>query len=149
MHQWERNVKLFVSTHFVALSKHPERPPRDQPLRGEPELPAGPGGPHPGGQQQQLQRDLCLHAHSQSGHDHRQQAERVTSRTPTEAHFSVSILLNMYLFPFFGPAHHSIHIPSRRTLLIQAVRWIFVEFCQHYSGDFTIKWMYSESHDSV
>lgn len=64
---------------LLALSQHPERAPRDQPLRGGPELPAGPGGPHPGGHQQQLQRDLRLHAHPQSGHDHRQQAGRLTS----------------------------------------------------------------------
>lgn len=86
---------------LLALSQHPERAPRDRPLRGEPELPAWPGGPHPGGQQQQLQRDLRLHAHPQSGHDHRQQAGRLTPQgRPHQPDFSVIILLYMYLFLF-------------------------------------------------
>lgn len=63
---------------LAALPKHPKWAPRDQPLCGQPELPAGPGGPHAGGQQQQLQRNLRLHAHPQSAHDHRQQAGRLT-----------------------------------------------------------------------
>lgn len=67
-------IRLFFLTRLAAVTKHPQRPSRDQPLRGEPELPAGAGGPHPGGEQQQLQRDFCLHAHPQSGHDHCQQA---------------------------------------------------------------------------
>lgn len=63
-----------------ALSQHPLGPARDQPLRQRPQLSAGSGGSHAGGEQQQLQRDLGLHARPQNAHDHRQQAGRVTRR---------------------------------------------------------------------
>ena len=100
------NLCHFFLANLVALSQHPEWSAWDQPLRGEPELPAGPGGPHPGGQQQQLQRDLCLHAHPQSGHDHRQQAGRVTHplghHEPTLQCYHIVIYVFIFLsFIFF------------------------------------------------
>lgn len=76
-----------------ALSQHPQRPARDQPLRQRPQLSAGSGGSHAGREQQQLQRDLCLHARPQDAHDHRQQTGRVTplSELSFKNEYSVNI----------------------------------------------------------
>lgn len=111
-----------------ALPEHPRRTPRNQPLRGEPELPEGPGGPHPGGQQQQLQRDLRLHAHPESAHDHRQQAGRLNAPNSV----SVAVSWHMNLTPLLFKLKQAttvrvvvsitpIHLPYWRTLPIRAV----------------------------
>lgn len=84
--------------NLLALSQHLEWTPWDQPLCVEPELPAGSGGPHSGGQQQQLQRDLRLHAHPQSAHDYRQQAGRLTPGAPG---VQTSVLSYCYICIYF------------------------------------------------
>lgn len=71
-------IKLVFCVAPSAFSQHPRRPARDQPLCRRAQLSAGSGGSHTGREQQQLQRDLGVHARPQGAHDHRQQAGRVT-----------------------------------------------------------------------
>lgn len=78
----------------AALSRHCGRPPQHRPQRGVPLLRGGPQHPHAHRQQQQLQRDVGLHARPQGGADAGQQTGGVSGLPGWGAAFFIIIIFS-------------------------------------------------------